>query len=128
MFSKDVYSKDVYSKDTYSKDVYSKDLYGKDVYSKAIYSKDVKLCTLRTCTVRLCTERMCSCTVRRLQEGLVKVAAVPPAEAVPSTSGPVRLTLRSQMPSRWPAYSFSSWQTAREVVVLKLDTICHRRK
>ena len=47
-----------------------------------------------------------------------------PAEAVPSTTGWVRVMPRSQMPSLWPTYSFSSWQIAREpVVALKLDTI-----
>ena len=50
-----------------------------------------------------------------------------PAEAVPRTTGCVRVTPRSQMPSLWPTYSFSSWQTAREpAVALKLDTIWGR--
>ena len=47
-----------------------------------------------------------------------------PAEAVPRTTGWVRVTLRSQIPSRWPMYSLSSWHKARDpVVALKLDTI-----
>lgn len=52
-----------------------------------------------------------------------------PAEAVPSTTGWVRVTLRSQIPSRWPTYSLSSWHNAREpVVALKLDTIWARQR
>lgn len=50
-----------------------------------------------------------------------------PAEAVPSTTGCVLLTLRSQMPSRWPTYSLTSWQVALDVVALKLDTICQQK-
>lgn len=47
-----------------------------------------------------------------------------PAEAVPRTTGWVRATLRSQIPSLWPTYSLSSWHKARDpVVALKLDTI-----
>lgn len=50
-----------------------------------------------------------------------------PAEAVPSTTGCVLLTLRSQMPSRCPAYSLTSWHVALDVVALKLDTICQQK-
>lgn len=50
-----------------------------------------------------------------------------PAEAVPSTTGCVLLTLRSQMPSRCPTYSLTSWQVALDVVALKLDTICQQK-
>lgn len=46
-----------------------------------------------------------------------------PADAVPRTTGCKRVTLTSQIPSLCPMYSFTSWQTALEVVVLKLDTI-----
>lgn len=46
-----------------------------------------------------------------------------PAEAVPSTTGCVLVTLRSQIPSLWPTYSLTSWHTALDVVALKLDTI-----
>lgn len=46
-----------------------------------------------------------------------------PADAVPSTTGCVLATLTSQMPSLWPMYSFTSWHTALDVVVLKLETI-----
>ena len=48
-----------------------------------------------------------------------------PADAAPSTTGAVLATLTSQMPSLWPTYSFTSWHTARDVVVLKLETICN---
>lgn len=47
-----------------------------------------------------------------------------PADAVPSTTGCVLLTLRSHRPSRCPAYSRTSWHVALDVVALKLDTIC----
>lgn len=50
-----------------------------------------------------------------------------PAEAVPSTTGCVLLTLRSQMPSRCPTYSLTSWHVALDVVALKLDTICQQK-
>lgn len=46
-----------------------------------------------------------------------------PADAVPSTTGCVLVTLRSQIPSLWPTYSLTSWHTALDVVALKLDTI-----
>ena len=46
-----------------------------------------------------------------------------PADAVPSTTGCVLATLTSQMPSLWPMYSFTSWHTALDVVVWKLETI-----
>lgn len=46
-----------------------------------------------------------------------------PADAVPRTTGCVLATLTSQMPSLWPIYSFTSWQMALDVVVLKLETI-----
>lgn len=60
-----------------------------------------------------------------LGEALLQAGVVPdsPADAVPSTTGCVLATLTSQMPSRWPMYSFTSWHTARDVVVLKLETI-----
>lgn len=51
-----------------------------------------------------------------------------PADAVPSTTGCVLVTLRSQMPSLWPTYSLTSWHTARDVVALKLDTIWRRQQ
>lgn len=52
-----------------------------------------------------------------------------PAEAVPRTTGWVRATLRSQIPSLWPTYSLSSWHKARDpVVALKLDTIWAGRR
>lgn len=46
-----------------------------------------------------------------------------PADAVPRTTGWVFATLTSQIPSLWPIYSFTSWQMALDVVVLKLETI-----
>lgn len=54
---------------------------------------------------------------------LIKNMSAAPAEAVPSTTGCVLPTLRSQMPSRCPAYSLTSWHVALDVVALKLDTI-----
>lgn len=68
------------------------------------------------------TGRSLVCTGRHTQqvEGL---PADSPADAVPSTTGCVLATLTSQMPSLWPMYSFTSWHTALDVVVLKLETI-----
>lgn len=58
----------------------------------------------------------------RLIVGEMKMGDIP-ADAVPSTTGCVLVTLRSQMPSLWPTYSLTSWHTALDVVALKLDTI-----